>query len=124
MLVNYVLEFKTGVGVKIRKKISLTFFSAIFFSLLGCDVNHFKKCEWTLEGEVDNVEKLSEEQIKEGFIPVCVRNRVTNKQNCNLKAQMSFAKENFKRKFRYDDLDIDKKTAFPRTLRGIKKFCD
>lgn len=99
---------------------------ALFFlvvSLTGCDLDNMKKCEWTLEPEADNISKLSESDRQDGFIPVCARNRVTNKQNCNLKAKLDFAKKVFQRKFKYTDLKIDKESKYPKTVQDIKSFC-
>ena len=92
--------------------------------LFGCDLEHFNKCEWTLEPEKDNLSKVAQADLELGYIPVCVRNRVTNKQNCNLKADLDYTKQVFAKKFRYEDLDIEQEGRFPKTLKNIKQFCD
>ena len=98
-------------------------FGTILF-LSSCDFNHFKKCEWTLEPEADNIRKLNKESIEKNFIPVCARNRTTNKQNCNLKADLTYAKEVYGKKFVYNDMVVEKSGSFPRSVLEIKSFCN
>jgi len=86
--------------------------------LAGCDLNHERKCEWYLVPEPKNADKADA-----GYIPVCARNYTTNKQNCLLQAKFDFVKENFERKFRLVDMDVDEEGRFPRKVKSIK-YCD
>jgi hypothetical protein len=106
--------------MKIKSLISLILLS---IGLTACDLNHLESCEWTLEPEKDNIEKLSKEDIGQGYIPVCARNRMTNKQNCNLKAKLDYSKKVFQKKFKYSDLRIDEASKFPKAVVNISSFC-
>lgn len=90
-------------------------FSLSIFS--GCDPEHKKKCEWYLMPDIDRKDK-----VEPGYIPVCARNFVTNKQDCRLQATMKFAKESYNKKFRYVDLKYED-PGIPRTVTKIK-FCE
>ena len=85
--------------------------------LWGCDPEGKKECAWTLEPEPE-----LKERVEPGFIPVCARNRVTQKQDCRLQTKLAFAKKVFKRKFRYVDMEVES-VALPRTIKRIT-FCD
>ena len=95
----------------------------LMFLVSACDFNHFKECEWTLEPEVKNLHKINAEAKAQSFVPVCARNRVTNKQNCNLKANLTYAKEVYGKMFVYNDMVVEKTGSFPRSVVEIKKFC-
>lgn len=86
--------------------------------LSGCDWNHNKKCEWYLMPDPDRIGKSDE-----GFIPVCARNLVINKENCYLQASLALTQENYGKKFRMIDLTIDRSGQFPRTVTSLKT-CD
>jgi hypothetical protein len=83
----------------------------------GCDPEGKKECQWTLEPEP----KLIGTSTEPGMIPVCARNRKTNKEDCRLQAPMDLAKSAWMRKFKYVDLDTDN-TRLPRIVKNIK-FC-
>jgi hypothetical protein len=83
----------------------------------GCDPEGKKECQWTLEPEVNLIGTTNEP----GMIPVCVRNRVTNKQDCRFQASMDFAKSAWMKKFKYVDIDSDN-SRMPRIIKNIK-FC-
>lgn len=85
--------------------------------LLGCDPEHREKCEWFLVPDVDRAG-----QADEGYIPVCARNFVVNKQDCRLQTTLEFAEKVYKRPFRYTELKV-KRYAKPRTIAEIR-FCD
>lgn len=86
-------------------------------TLLGCDPEGKKNCQWVLEPEPDLIGK-----VDQGFIPLCARNRVNMKQDCRLQAKVEFAKEVSGRKFRYTDLKVQD-VGVPRTITTVT-FCD
>ena len=90
----------------------------ILFSmaLFSCDPEGKKECQWTLEPEI----KL-QGTTQPGMIPVCARNRVTNKEDCRYQATMDFAKSAWMKKFRYVDIDSDN-SHHPRIIKDIK-YC-
>jgi hypothetical protein len=81
---------------------------------MGCDPEHRKKCEWYL---VPDTDKISE--ADPGYIRVCARNYVVNKQDCRLQTTLDFAVKVEKKKFRYTDLKI-KSFAMPRKIDQIE----
>lgn len=83
----------------------------------ACDPDHKKECEWYLVPDTDRIG-----QADEGFIPVCARNFVVNKQDCRLQTTREFAEKVYQRRFRYNDLKI-KNYGAPRTVEEIR-FCD
>ena len=96
-------------------------FQKMFFILLllvcACDPEGQKECAWTLEPEPGLIGKTLQ-----GYIPVCARNRVSNKQDCRLQVRMEKAKEYFGKKFRYVDIVLES-PALPRTIVQIT-FCE
>lgn len=89
----------------------------VFIWLTGCDPEHRKKCEWYLMPDATRIGR-----VQEGFIPVCARNLVVNKEDCRLQATLDFAKESYNKKFRYIDMKV-KSAAIPRSVDTIK-FCE
>ncbi len=87
--------------------------------LSGCDLfKHKKECEWYAMPEKDNMHK-----VDEGYIPVCVRNYVTLKQNCLLQAKLEVVEEIYGKAFRYDDMIIESTGRFPKLFKGVKETC-
>lgn len=84
--------------------------------LSACDPDGKEQCAWTLEPEPSLISK-----VEEGFIPVCARNRTTQKQDCRLQTNLEFAKKIYGKRFRYVDLEIDS-VVLPRTIKRIT-FC-
>ncbi len=84
---------------------------------LACDPEHKKKCEWYLMPDTVRIG-----QVQEGFIPVCARNLVVNKEDCRLQSTLDFAKSAYNKKFRYSEMKV-KSLAIPRTIDAIK-FCE
>lgn len=82
----------------------------------ACDPDHKKKCEWYLVPDTDRAGKSDP-----GFIPVCARNYVANKQDCRLQTKLSFAKKVYNMTFRYTDLKVQD-FGLPRTIDSIT-FC-
>jgi len=89
--------------------------AGLVVGLSGCDWNHTKKCEWYLMPDPDRIGKSDE-----GYIPVCARNLVINKENCYLQATLSLTREYYGKKFRMVDVEIDRSGQFPRTVTSIK----
>lgn len=98
-----------------RLKILLAVFPLA--ALIGCDPEGKKKCQWTLEPEP----KLIGTTTVADMIPVCARNRVTNKEDCRFQADKEFAKSAWMKKFRYVDISSDN-SKLPRVIKDIK-FC-
>ena len=87
-------------------------------TLFSCDPEGKKDCQWTLDPEP----KLIGTTTEPGMIPVCARNRQTNKEDCRFQAPLDFAKAAFQKKFRYVDLESDN-SKLPRIVKDIK-FCN
>ena len=98
-------------GIDIVKKIF--FLHLLFLSLLGCDPERKKKCEWYLVPDLDRTGT-----IDPGYIPVCARNYIVNKQDCRLQATLEFARDAYNKKFRLVDLKV-KSPGIPRTVTTI-----
>lgn len=90
---------------------------SVMFLITACDPEGRQECQWTLEPEPKLIGKT-----EEGMIPLCVRNRVTNHEDCRFQASLDFAKEAWMKKFRYVDIDADASKA-PKVIRKIK-YCD
>jgi hypothetical protein len=86
--------------------------------LFGCDPEGKKECQWTLEPEP----KLIGTTTEAGMIPVCARNRKTNKEDCRFQTSMDFAKSAWMKKFKYVDIDSDN-SRLPRIIKNIK-YCN
>lgn len=82
----------------------------------ACDPDGKKNCDWVLEPEPSLIDK-----VDEGYIPVCARNRKTQKQDCRLQTTIEYAKTTIGKKFRYADLRVVN-SGLPRTISTIK-FC-
>ncbi|MEY4631952.1 MAG: hypothetical protein RIQ81_2072 [Pseudomonadota bacterium] len=105
----------------LRIKTKASFFPVAFVVAIlasSCDVNHMGRCEWFLMPNPDQ-EWIS--KVDPGFIPVCARNLVINRENCNLQALLEFAESHYGKKFRYDDMDVDTDSKFPRKVTAIKE---
>ncbi len=90
---------------------------ATMYLTTGCDPEHKKKCEWYLMPDESRIG-----QVQAGFIPVCARNLVVNKEDCRLQATLDFAKSAYNKKFKYTDMKV-KSYAIPRTIESLK-YCD
>jgi hypothetical protein len=87
-------------------------------TLAGCDLNHQQRCEWYL---MPNPDPQWISKVDEGFIPVCARNLVINRENCDLQATLEFAEVQYGKKFRYSDIELDTSGKFPRKVTGFKE---
>lgn len=79
----------------------LIFLFPFLLNLVACDPEHRKKCEWYLMPDT-----TPERVVDEGFIPVCARNLVINRENCRLQMRFDEAKTAYGKKFRYTDLKL------------------
>lgn len=95
----------------------LSIVSLALVGTTGCDPEHHKKCEWTLEPDPSRTEK-----VDDGFVPACARNRSINKQDCRLQTTLDFARKVEGKKFRYVDMETKTK-GIPRTIKAID-FCN
>lgn len=85
-------------------------------ALQGCDPERKKRCEWYL---MPNTSKKA--KVDKGFISVCARNLMANKEDCRLQTTLSFAKKVYGKTFRYVDLKV-KSFGIPRTIQEMT-FC-
>jgi hypothetical protein len=85
--------------------------------LTACDPEHKKKCEWYLMPNPD-----AKTKVEEGYIPVCARNLIINKEDCRLQAKLDYSKKIYGQKFKYSDLKVDE-GRYPKKVLSIKK-CD
>ncbi|MCX6127944.1 MAG: hypothetical protein NTX25_02630 [Proteobacteria bacterium] len=85
------------------------------FVLVGCDYYHKDKCEWYLVPEPDHIN-----MVEEGWVSLCARNYVINKERCYLKSTIEFAKEVNGKKFRLSSLKSNEQGPFPREVLSIK----
>ncbi|MBC7660762.1 MAG: hypothetical protein H7249_13785 [Chitinophagaceae bacterium] len=99
------------------KRSSWAFFPAFFMlmGLFGCDPSHRDKCEWYLVPEPKDIAL-----VPEGWVSLCARNFVTNKQKCYLKSELSFGKAVNGKTFRYSDMKIVETGEYPREVLKIK----
>ncbi len=100
-------------------KRSSVFISALTLfgvSMAACDLNHQERCEWYL---MPNPDPEWIEKVDPGYIPVCARNLVINRENCDLQATLEFAETHYGKKMRYIDIEIDKTSRFPRKVTGL-----
>ena len=91
---------------------------ALVISALGvltsaCDVYHKNRCEWYLVPEPEHVDR-----VEPGWVALCARNYVVNRQRCNLKAKLSFAKAVAKKPFRYNSMRV-KPGPYPKEVERI-----
>ena len=69
----------------------------------GCDPLRKGKCEWYLVPEPEH-----RNLVNEGWVSICARNFVNNRQKCYLQLVMAEAKAIYGKKVVYSDLKIDK----------------
>ena len=87
---------------------------ALIMGLLACDPNRKDKCEWYLVPESRDIAL-----VPEGWVSLCARNYVTNKQKCYLKANIDFAKALNGKAFRYSNLKLVETGLYPREVLKI-----
>jgi len=87
---------------------------AMVSSLFGCDPTRKDKCEWYLVPEPAQIDL-----VPEGWVSLCARNYVINKQKCYLKSNLDFAKAVHGKAFRLTRLKIDEDGPFPREVLKI-----
>ena len=105
--------------IKLHRFIAfISFISFIALFAAGCDLNHQERCEWYL---MPNPDPEWIAKVDEGFIPVCARNLVINRENCDLQATLEFAEGNYGKKFRYGDIELDTSGKFPRKVTGLSE---
>lgn len=95
----------------IKKWITLI---ALAFTLVACDPHHKEKCEWYLVPEPAQIDL-----VPEGWVSLCARNYVINKQKCYLKASIDFAKAVSGKPFKLSRLKVDDKGPYPREVLKI-----
>lgn len=98
------------------KIITIAVMGLLMVIVTACDLTHQERCEWYL---MPNPDPEWIAKVDEGYIPVCARNLVINRENCDLQATLEFAEGNYGKKFRYVDIEIDTSGKFPRKVSGI-----
>lgn len=82
--------------------------------LSSCDWLRKSECEWYLVPEPDHAAT-----VEPGWVALCARNYVNNKQRCRLKAKMEFSKKVFGKPFRYASLKV-KDGTYPKEVLSIE----
>lgn len=82
--------------------------------LIGCDWYRKNKCEWFLVPEPRDASS-----VEPGWVALCARNYENNKQRCNLKSKLEFAREVFGKPFRYNSMKV-KEGPYPKEVESIK----
>ena len=80
----------------------------------SCDWLRKNKCEWYLVPEPDHAKT-----VEPGWVALCARNYVNNKQRCRLKAKMEFSKKVFGKPFRYSSLNV-KEGTYPKEVLSVE----
>ncbi|NDE14803.1 hypothetical protein EBZ80_07730 [bacterium] len=104
--------------MRTRNRTRTAALALLFATLAGCDLNHQWRCEWYL---MPNPDQQWISKVDEGFIPVCARNLVINRENCDLQATLEMAESHYGKKFRYSDIELDTSGRFPRKVTGFKE---
>ncbi len=81
----------------------------------GCDPFHKEKCEWYLVPEPDHVDL-----VEPGWVSLCARNYVINKERCYLKSTLEFAKEVNGKLIRLSSLKVSETGPYPREILSVK----
>lgn len=83
--------------------------------LAACDPYHKEKCEWYLVPEPEHVQL-----VERGWVSLCARNYVINKERCYLKSTLEFAKEVNGKLIRLSSLKIAETGPYPREILSVK----
>jgi hypothetical protein len=83
--------------------------------LVGCDPYHKDKCEWYLVPEPDHIQL-----VDLGWVSLCARNYVINKERCYLKSTLEFAKEVNGKLIRMSSLKVAETGPYPREILSVK----
>ncbi len=87
----------------------------ILLTLLACDPDKKKECEWLLEPD-----ESREELVTDKLVPACARNYKSQKQDCRLLVPRELAKAWEKKKFRYSDMKV-KDPSIPRLVTSLSE---
>ena len=82
--------------------------------LSACDPWHREKCEWYFEPDFDRVES-----VEPGWVALCARNRVVNKQKCLFKARLEYAQALQGKPFRLNSVKVDD-GPYPKEISSVK----
>ena len=82
--------------------------------LVSCDWYHKNQCEWYLVPEPDDAHR-----VEAGWVSLCARNYVINKQRCMLKAKIKFAKAVHGKPFKYSSMQV-LPGKYPKEVISIK----
>lgn len=81
--------------------------------LSSCDIYRKNKCEWYLVPEPEHASR-----VEAGWVALCARNYENNRQRCNLKAKLPFAKKVYGKAFRYSSMKL-KDGPFPKEVASL-----
>jgi hypothetical protein len=90
-------------------------FTLLSLVAVGCDLNRKEKCEWYLVPEPDHVDL-----VEPGWVALCARNYVNNKQRCYLRATLEYAKAVHGKPFRFSTMKVREIGPYPREVESIK----
>ncbi len=114
---NHLSQVQGGVGSAQRPWWRVAVIGLSCWGLWACDPDGKKQCAWVLEPEPKLIGTTDP-----SMVPVCARNRESQKEDCRMQSSLEFAEKVYGRKFRYVDLRV-KSTGIPRTIATIR-FCD
>ncbi len=82
---------------------------------VACDPFHKDKCEWFLVPEPKHINL-----VEPGWVSLCARNFVINKERCYLKATLEYAKAVNGKAFRLSTMKVKDSGLYPREVESIK----
>ena len=88
--------------------------SLVIFLSLACDPDRHNECEWYLMPEPNHIEL-----VEKGWVSLCARNYVTNKQRCFIQGKLDFAEKIYGKAFRFTTLELDD-SSYPQKVKSVK----
>lgn len=70
--------------------------------MVGCDMQRHDECEWYLVPEPRHIK-----MVEEGWVSICARNYVTNKEKCYLRLPIDKAENVFGKTVTFSSLKLD-----------------
>lgn len=101
--------------IRVKYKNYICLFLFLIF-IQGCDCQRLEKCEWYIVPEEKHAHL-----VNPGFVSVCLRNYVTNKEKCILDMKLEDAEFVYGKKVKYSSVVLDDKN-FPRRILKYS-FC-
>ena len=86
------------------KKVIIILLSIVLLSIFsGCDLDRHDKCEWYLVPEPNDIQ-----YVGNGWVSVCARNYVTQKQRCFLRMKIEKAEKVYGKPVTFSSLKLGK----------------